>query len=184
MGIAALKPCGGARSRVQPFAFCPIPIQYTHQPAETGGHLCPITSPSWCWSGASWSGLPQVHHPDGSHQGWAEPAALPSVPRCPLAGFATRACWWLTVNPVPSGTPVAFSAKLLCSMCWCPGSFLPRWGVIPPSFNSAGFLLTHFSSPSRSLWMVPQPSGLATTPYSFVSSASLLRCSLYHRPGH
>ena len=64
----------------------------------------------------------------------------------------------------PPGPPVPFSAKLLCSwvaphIYWCLALFLPRGKTRPfSSSRFMGFLSSHFSNLSRSLWMAARPS--------------------------
>ena len=66
------------------------------------------------------------------------------------------------------------------SLYWCMGLFLPRCRTLHlPLLIFIRFLPTQLSSLSRSCWMAAQPSGVSTTPPSFVSSANLLRvCSV------
>ena len=85
------------------------------------------------------------------------------------------------VNLSSTSTPRSLSAELLSSrstpsLYWCMGLFLPRCRTLYlPLLNFIRFLCAQLSSLSRSRWMAAQPSGVSTTPPSFVSSANLLR---------
>ena len=102
-------------------------------------------------------------------------------PRIPFAFFAARAHSWLKFNLVSTGTPSAFSAKLLYrwvspSVCWCLGLFVPRSRTLYfPMLNFMRYLSAHFSRMLRSLGMTAWPSHLSATPLMSVQSAYLLR---------
>jgi len=102
-------------------------------------------------------------------------------PRIPLAFLAARGHCWLMVNLSSTRTPRSLSAELLSSrsapsLSWCMGLFLPRCRTLHlPLLSFIRFLCAQLSSLSRFRWMAAQPSGVSTTPPSFVSSANLLR---------
>ena len=99
----------------------------------------------------------------------------------PRSCFAPRTHRWLMISLVSIRTLKSISAKLLSSwsapsLCWYLGLFLPGTGLgISLVLKFIRFLVAHFCSLARSLWMAEHPPGLLTTPPSFISSANLLR---------
>jgi len=95
--------------------------------------------------------------------------------------LATKAHCWLTAHLLSTRTPRSFSEELLSSISvpnlyWCMQLFLPTCRTLHlPLLNLIRFLFVQPSSLSRSHWMAVQTSGVSTTPFSFVSSANLLR---------
>lgn len=80
-------------------------------------------------------------------------------PRRLLASFTARAHCWLMVYLFPR-TPRSVSGDLLPSLYWCVGLFLPRRRMWHPLLGCMRFLLAHFPSLSRSLWLAAWPFGV------------------------
>ena len=101
-------------------------------------------------------------------------------PRIPLAFLTTRAHCWLMVK-LSTRTPGSLATELHSSrstpsLYWCMELFLPRYSTLHLFLlNFVRFLSAQLSSLSRSRGMAAQPSGVSTTPPSFVSPANLLR---------
>lgn len=87
----------------------------------------------------------------------------------------------LIINLVSARTSRSFFAELLSS--WCLELFLSRISHFS-SLNSMRFLSAFLPSLSKSLWMVTWPSSQPAIPFSFMSSANLLGCTLSCCPDH
>lgn len=85
------------------------------------------------------------------------------------------------INLVSTRTSSSFYAELLSS--WCLELFLSRTSHFSSS-NSMRLLLAFLPSLSKFLWMIIWPSSQSAIPFSFMSSANLLGCTLAYYPDH
>lgn len=95
-------------------------------------------------------------------------------PRTLFAFFGIRAHRCLMLSLVSTRTPRSFSEKLLSSL----GLFIPKsrtFLFLFPFLSFMRFLLAHFCSLWRSLWMSPHPWDVLATPISSIFSVNLLR---------